>query len=174
MQPGNLLTDSTCVSTVKGLKEEGVPQARKRLYLDVCTLCRPYDDQTGLRVRLETDAYYLILTHAAAGRYELVVSPVHAVEVASIPEASERVEVQQLLRRVGSHVSCSSPEVRRRAEELTQMRIGVADAAHVAYAEAGADVFVTSDIRLVKECRRACVRIPVCTPVDFVTREGLR
>jgi len=34
---------------------------KKRLYLDVCTLCRPFDDQNMMRIRLETDAFYLIL-----------------------------------------------------------------------------------------------------------------
>jgi hypothetical protein len=27
-----------------------------RLYLDVCIICRPYDDQKMMRIRLETDA----------------------------------------------------------------------------------------------------------------------
>ena len=31
------------------------------LYLDVCTLCRPFDDQNMMRIRLETDSYHLIL-----------------------------------------------------------------------------------------------------------------
>ena len=32
-----------------------------KLYLDVCTLCRPFDDQNRMRIRLETDSYYLIM-----------------------------------------------------------------------------------------------------------------
>ena len=31
------------------------------LYLDVCTLGRPFDDQNMMRIRLETDSYHLIL-----------------------------------------------------------------------------------------------------------------
>jgi hypothetical protein len=27
----------------------------RRVYLDVCTLCRPFDDQTHIRIRLETE-----------------------------------------------------------------------------------------------------------------------
>jgi len=31
------------------------------LYFDVCTLCRPFDDQQQLQIRMETDALYLIV-----------------------------------------------------------------------------------------------------------------
>ena len=32
-----------------------------RVYLDVCALCRPFDDQAHMRIRLETEAVQLIL-----------------------------------------------------------------------------------------------------------------
>jgi len=35
---------------------------RSLIYLDVCTLCRPFDDQSFLRIRLETDAVNLIMS----------------------------------------------------------------------------------------------------------------
>lgn len=167
------LTQSIDASTVSALEASGMPQMKKRLYLDACTLCRPYDDQTGLKVRLETDAYYLILAHVELGRYSVVVSPVHLAEIDAIPDHTERVEVQQLLKRLGSVAICSPSEARKRAGELTRLKFGVADAAHVAYAEASADVFVTCDVRLHKRCKRYGIRIPAYAPVEFVTVEGL-
>jgi len=168
-----VLTGSIDASTVSALEGSGMPQMRKRPYFDACTLCRPYDDQTGLRIRLETDAYYLILAHVELGRYSVVVSPVHLAEIGETPDHTERVEVQQLLKRFGSVAICSPLEARRRADELTGLKLGVADAAHVAYAEASADVFVTCDVRLYKRCRRYGIRIPTYTPMEFVTVEGL-
>jgi hypothetical protein len=35
----------------------------RRVYLDVSALCRPFDDQAQMRIRLETDAVLLILSH---------------------------------------------------------------------------------------------------------------
>ena len=35
----------------------------KNVYLDVCALCRPFDDQQQVRIRLETSAVELILAH---------------------------------------------------------------------------------------------------------------
>jgi predicted nucleic acid-binding protein len=50
----------------------------------------------------------------------------------------------------------------------------VADAAHVAFAEASADVFMTCDDRLLRQCRRASVRLRVMNPIDFCLAEDLR
>jgi hypothetical protein len=35
----------------------------KLIYLDVCVLCRPFDDQKYLRIRMEIDAVNLILAN---------------------------------------------------------------------------------------------------------------
>ena len=53
---------------------------KKKLYFDVCTLCRPFDDQNKMRIHLETDAFYLILQNIINGKFEMIVSPVHPVK----------------------------------------------------------------------------------------------
>jgi predicted nucleic acid-binding protein len=151
-----------------------VTDAQTRIYLDVCTLCRPYDDQNLMRIRLETDAFYLILQHIQNGRYTMIVSPVHFREVAAIEETRERAEVTTPLRQYGTNPSCDLSSVRKRAEALHARRFGVADAAHVAFAEATADVFITCDDRLLRQCRRASVRILAMSPIDFCLAEDLR
>jgi predicted nucleic acid-binding protein len=151
-----------------------VSDAQTKIYLDVCTLCRPYDDQNLMRIRLETDAFYLILQHVQNGRYTMIVSPVHFREVAAIEETRERAEVTALLHRYGSSPSSDLSSVRKRAEALHARRFGVADAAHVAFAEATADVFITCDDRLLRQCRRASARRRAMSPIDFCLAEDLR
>ena len=56
------------------------------IYLDVCALSRPFDEQHYLRIRLETEAINMILSKARDGDYQLVFSPVHIKEVDAIPE----------------------------------------------------------------------------------------
>jgi hypothetical protein len=58
-----------------------------------------------MRIRLETDAFYLILQHIQNGRYTMIVSPVHFTEVIAIAEPRERAEVTALLRRYGTNPS---------------------------------------------------------------------
>ena len=56
----------------------------KKLYLDVCALCRPYDDQSYLRINLETIAVQLIFSAIDQDMYDLVYSPVHIKEISGI------------------------------------------------------------------------------------------
>lgn len=51
-----------------------MPESTKRIYLDVCALCRPFDDQTQIRIRLETGAVQLILSHVRSGDLALITS----------------------------------------------------------------------------------------------------
>jgi len=49
----------------------------KLIYLDVCVLCRPFDNQQYLRIKMEMEAVNLILSNVKKGKYKLIVSPVH-------------------------------------------------------------------------------------------------
>lgn len=161
------------MSSFKHIEPDGVREMKKRLYLDVCTLCRPYDDQTLLPIRLETDAYYLIMSHVGHGKYVAVASPVHFAEVADIDDVSQRIELEQLLGRFSAKAAFANG-VKERAEALVRCRLGIADAAHVAFAEISADIFITCDKGLIKRCRTARVNIEVFSPLEFVTKEELK
>ncbi len=122
----------------------------KKLYLDVSVLCRPFDDQSAMRIRLETDAFYLILQNIQNGNYSLIVSPVHIKEVEAIEDLREQLEVRLLLEQSGTEADCDASQTRQRAQQLAALKFGVAAAAHVAYAEAAADLFISCDDKLLK------------------------
>lgn len=73
----------------------------KSLYIDVCCLCRPFDDQRYLRIKLETDALYLILEQINRGIYRLLYSKVHLVEINAIKNIIEKNELLILLNKIG-------------------------------------------------------------------------
>jgi hypothetical protein len=52
----------------------------ERVYLDICSLKRPFDDQRQPRVRDEAMAVAAIVARAEAGEIALVRSPAHLVE----------------------------------------------------------------------------------------------
>lgn len=105
------------------------------IYLDVCVLSRPFDDQSYLRIRIETEATNLILSRVKNKEYELVVSPVHWEEIRAIPDIFERVDIEERLQALGTVSSVIKPSTKERAEELYRLKFGIADAAHVAFAE---------------------------------------
>ncbi|MDI6736432.1 MAG: hypothetical protein QME42_09640 [bacterium] len=149
-------------------------QKEKRLYLDICTLCRPFDDQSMMRIRLETDAFYLILRTIQNKTYEMIVSPIHLKEIEDIEDIYEQLEVSILLDKYGVKPPCNLNEIRKRAEHLCLLKFGIADAAHIAFAEATADFFITCDDRLLKKCNKSEVNVEVMNPGSFCLREDLR
>ena len=89
------------------------------LYLDVCTLCRPFDDQNMMRIRLETDSYHLIMQAIQEGEYQMVYSSVHDLEISAINDTLERVELLEVLHQNGKKSTGDLQAIRQRANELT-------------------------------------------------------
>jgi len=146
----------------------------QKIYLDVCTLCRPFDDQKMMRIRLETDAFYLIMHAVQNGRYQLTMSPVHIEEIEANSNFRERLQVHFLLERFGSRAECDPERARSRARALHELGFGVADAAHVAFAEATSDAFITCDDKLLKRCRKTDLDLGTMNPVEFAMKEDLK
>jgi hypothetical protein len=86
----------------------------------------PFDDQTQIRIRLETEAVQLILSHVRSGDLDLMISPVHDIEIRAISDPIEREHLLSLLGETGEHVGVDIPLVRQRAEQLAQEGLGPA------------------------------------------------
>ncbi len=145
-----------------------------RVHLDVCALCRPFDDQDQMRIHLETAAVLLIIGHVRSKILTMIVSPVHDVEIAAIKEVAEREHLQLLLQEIGTRISFDLPRARHRAEQLVQRGVGPADAAHLALAEQTGSDFVTCDDRLLRKCRRIRPSVWCGSPIAFCEKEDLR
>jgi predicted nucleic acid-binding protein len=145
----------------------------RSVYLDVCTLCRPFDDQTQIRIRLETEAVQLILSHIRLGSLTCIVSPVHRVEIGAISDFTEREYLLALLQDISVEATIERAAVRERAEALVERGLGPADAAHLAFAEAAGADFVTTDDRLVRQCQRIGAAVWYGNPVAYCEKESL-
>lgn len=76
-------------------------ESGKTIYLDVCALCRPFDDLKPIRVRLEAEAVQLILSHVRSKNLTMVVSPAHVAEIGAIEDLAEREHLVILLDDLG-------------------------------------------------------------------------
>jgi predicted nucleic acid-binding protein len=146
----------------------------KPVYLDVCTIRRPFDDQSYLRIRLETEAVNLILSKIKEGKYSLLVSSVHIKEIEAIEDIFERIELQTILEKFGEPVMVNMVKSRARAEELVNLGFGIADAAHVAFAEQAGALFISCDDKLIKKCLNHRINVWCGNPVAFCEKEELR
>ncbi len=146
----------------------------KKIYLDVCSLCRPFDDQNFVRIRLETDSVNLILSKVRQEYYKLMKSPVHIKEIESINDDFERVELIKLLDTYGEKLKYSSKKIRTRTEELILNNFGIADAAHVAFSEFYDSYFISCDDKLLKKCKKFNIKIKCINPIIFCEMENLK
>jgi predicted nucleic acid-binding protein len=125
-----------------------------KIYLDACCLNRPFDDQRQLRVRLESEAIAIVLDKCQGGEWEWLGSEALLYELRQNPDAESRQRTLALAR-MAHECAALTEETLRRAETLQGAGFDAYDAVHLACAEAGgADVFLTTDDRIVKTARR--------------------
>jgi hypothetical protein len=132
-----------------------------RLYLDVCCLNRPFDDQRQDRIRLEAEAVLLIMGRCEAGAWQWLSSAVVEEEVNHTPSSERRSRVRQMLS--GAHGTVALTDVAiSRAQELKALGFRTYDALHLACAEqATVDIFLTTDDRVLRIATRHPTQLQV-------------
>jgi hypothetical protein len=143
-----------------------------RVYLDVCCLNRPFDDQTQDRIRLEAEAVVLILRHLEAKDWEWIGSEVLDLEIVQTPDQERQNRVRLLTGHVHEIIHVESDETVR-SQELEKLGFHTIDALHLACAESGhADVFLTTDDRLLRLAGRISdrLRIHVANPLAWLAK----
>ena len=123
---------------------------------------------------METDAIYLIMSKTQQGLYLAVKSNIHEIEISAISNIQERTEIFALMSKFESQHVIDLIKLRKRAEYLNKLGFGVADAAHLAYAEKTADAFITCDDKLLKKSKKENIHINTYNPVEFVIEEDLK
>ena len=144
------------------------------IYLDVCCLNRPFDDQSQNRVRLEAEAVLSILEMAGAGKLELAGSDIIDGELSQMPDDERREKVELLLGASTKHISLTTT-IERRSTELQKWNISPLDALHLASAEAArVDYFLTTDDYLLRRARRHAdeLKVKVENPVKWLIQEA--
>ena len=145
----------------------------KKIYLDVCTLCRPYDDQSYPRIRMETSAVQLILSAVERKMFQLVWSPVHIKEIEATTDQIERIELLYLIEMTQISQNIDVQATRCRAEHLLTLGLGVADAAHLAYSESLQADLISTDDKFVKRSNVIKPAVWIGNPVAFCEKEEL-
>ena len=138
----------------------------ERVYLDMCSLKRPFDDQRQARVREEATAVAAIIARAEVGEIALVRSPAHLVENDANPREDRRLAAALWIDGAAVDVPLDA-EVEVRARELGALGFRPLDALHLAFAErADARWFVTCDDGLLRRAEQLgnALRTVVVTP----------
>ena len=121
-----------------------------KVYLDVCCLNRPFNDQTQDRIRLEAVAVLSILTRIENGEILSISSTVVQTEINNNSNQELKLRLQELVSDATEFITVGKEQINR-ADALQKLGFHLFDALHLACAEtAGVDVFLTTDDRLLR------------------------
>ena len=122
-----------------------------RVYLDNCCYNRPFDQQTQLRIQLETITKLAVQLLMATGVVQYVWSKALDYEISFNPFPKRKTSILWWKDGAAEYVEMT-PALMQRGGEIETLGVKPKDALHLASAEnAGCDWFLTTDKRLLKK-----------------------
>ena len=138
-----------------------------RIYFDNCCYNRPFDDQTNILIRLESDAKLHIQELVKSQKLELVWSFVLDYENSVNPFADKRERIQAWRDLAVYHCGFSI-QIAEKAKSLILLGLKKVDASHIACAiMSQADYFITTDKKVLN---KPIADIQVVNPMTFIER----
>ncbi|NBD15677.1 MAG: PIN domain-containing protein [Cyanobacteria bacterium] len=138
-----------------------MPSPNYKIYLDACCFNRPFDDLRQTRIYLEAEAVMIILQECELGQWQLINSTALKAELNQIRDLEKLQALQKILEIATIQVTHNN-QLYQRAFQFQEMGFRAYDAFHLASAESSkADVFLSTDDRLIKKARRYTQKIQV-------------
>lgn len=138
-----------------------------RIYMDVCCLCRPFDEQRDRTIRLEAEAILAILDRCGQD-WTLVGSDVIDLEISRIADRKRRLNVQQKLPIIAEYIDLDET-IFNRSIRFQDAGLRLFDALHLACAETGKTIFLTTDTKIITIAGTLPgLAIPVKNPVHWL------
>ncbi len=140
-----------------------------RVYLDLCSIQRPLDTPSQVRIAVEAEAILGVLALCEMGQLDLVASAALVFEAERNPNPTRRRYAFQVLTKAKFFIRTET-EVEARAHALVSKGIRTLDALHLASAEAiRTDFFCTCDDRFLKRAREVVVPpTKVVSPLELI------
>jgi len=138
-----------------------------KIYLDNCCFNRPFDDQSKLRIRLETEAKLQIQDDIRLGTYKLVWSYILDYENIKNPFQERQEQIAKWQKRSSEDI-VEDEEVLRIAVIINKHGIKEIDSLHIACAiKAKANYFLTTDDGILKKST-LIDEIQITDPIGFI------
>jgi len=139
-----------------------------KVYLDNCSYNRPFDDQSQMRIYLETQAKLHIQKLIRDGRLFLAVSYVSRYENWNSPYSRNKITIDKFFENATTFVDIDMADIIEwKANEIMKFGVKSKDALHISCAiEAVCDYFITTDDGILKRYKAG--EIKVCSPVEFI------
>ena len=140
---------------------------KPKVYLDNCCFNRPHDDQSHLKIELETKAKIRIQEMIIDGQLELVISYILEYENDNNPFLERKIIIEDFFQYANVDID-ESHEVLSIAEQAKNAGLKTKDALHVACAiVAKCEYLITTDTRFLKYSDS---RITILNPMEFILK----
>ncbi|WP_321508463.1 PIN domain-containing protein [uncultured Methanoregula sp.] len=138
-----------------------------KIYMDVCCLCRPFDDLQNRKIRLEAVAILTILDRCSQD-WELVGSAVIDDEISRLADIEKRLKVEQKLTLISEYIELNET-IFSRVREYQKAGLKLFDALHITCAESGKTIFLTTDNKIITLAGKIpAITITVQNPVHWL------
>ena len=138
-----------------------------KIYLDNCAYNRPMDNQSQIKIRLETEAKLYIQSGIREKRYSLVWSYMLDYENNDNPYDEKRNAISPW-KEIADDYCPSSDSILTLGSKIMKLRIRPKDALHIACAiTSGCDYFITTDDRLTN---KTIANIRIVNPIEFILK----
>ena len=149
--------------------QQGVIKRMTKIYMDNCCFNRLFDDRSNIKNFLEREAVLLLLQKAYDGEITVIGSDALSIEMTMIKDAQKLANVLGVYHSFAKSIIELSDEIKQRAHQIQDIsNIKAFDSLHLASAEAGADIMLTTDIKFLKACSKLKLSIPVQNPIQYV------
>jgi predicted nucleic acid-binding protein len=138
------------------------------IYLDTCSIQRPLDSKTQLRITLEAEAVLGILSLVEANKAQLVSSEVLIFEINRNSSQIRRDYALEVVSKAKDFIAMN-PNIEKRSQEFVDLGVHFLDAVHLASAEnARVDYFCTCDDGFLKKTRNIPnLKVKVVSPLEL-------
>jgi predicted nucleic acid-binding protein len=138
-----------------------------KIYLDNCMFNRPFDEQSHIRIRLETEAKLAIQEEIRRGTYQLIWSYILDYENSKNPFQERKEQIIKWKKYAITDVE-ENTNIINTAILLNNKGLQKMDSLHIACAIfAKADYFLTTDDKVNKKAS-AIANIKIADPIDFI------
>jgi predicted nucleic acid-binding protein len=143
--------------------------AKIRVYLDNCAYNRPFDDQSQIRISLETQAKLYIQKLIINKELSLVYSYMSIFENSENPNPEHRISINNFFKNAAEFIDIDKSDIiAKNAEIIKKSKIKSNDSIHLACSiEGKCGYFITTDDGIIKNYHSSDIR--VCNPIDFIS-----
>ena len=138
-----------------------------KIYMDNCAYNRPFDDQSQIRIALETEAKRHIQQLIVEKKVDLVYSFINRFENSKNKKLLNKHSINDFFGNASLYIGhTNAGNIGKRAIKIMETKIKTKDAYHIACAiEGRCGYFITTDKPLLKHKQQEII---ICNPVQFL------